>query len=100
MKINESERAAQNRCVSRCHSEPPNQPDFAVIGSGTVYLFQPLTEKAAAWLKEHFPPSSDHQYLGDSLAIGHRYISDIIVLAIFDGRLMPPAELSPEGRVN
>lgn len=66
-----------------------NPPDFAVTGSGSVYLFCPLTEAAQAWLDEHCSSDESHQYLGKNLAVEHRYIGDIIKLAIQDGLNAP-----------
>lgn len=94
MKINKSER---RHPIAVAHPSPPTRPDFCIYGSGTVFLFQPLTVRATAWLQEHFPANSDHQYLAESLAVGHRYIADIILLAIRNG-MSPPAELFAEGR--
>ena len=64
-----------------------NQPsaDFFLIGGGTVYLFHPLTNKAKAWLALHCPPDGEHQYLGNVLAVEHRYVTDIITHAKSDG---------------
>ena len=62
-----------------------NQPDFSLHGSGTVFLFEPLTERASQWLETHCPPTGDHQYFGDALAIEHRYVSNIILLATLAG---------------
>jgi hypothetical protein len=63
--------------------------DYLVTGGGTVYLFHPHTKKATEWLAEYCPKDSDHQYFGNALVIEHRYVADILKLAIRDG-LTPP----------
>jgi hypothetical protein len=70
--------------------------DFSLAGGGTVYLFHPLTEKARAWLALHCAPSSEHQYLGDALAIEHRFVSSIVAQAQLDG--LKPSQPGNEGR--
>ena len=50
--------------------------DFEVSGGGTVYLLRPLTDAAREWVAEHIP--EDAQYLGDAVAVEHRYIADIV----------------------
>jgi hypothetical protein len=59
--------------------------DFSMTGGGTVYLFNPLTIKAKAWLAEHCPPDGEHQYFGNSLAVEHRFVADIVAQAELDG---------------
>lgn len=59
--------------------------DFFLTGGGTVYLFHPLTSKAKAWLALHCPRDGEHQYLGNALAVEHRYVTDIIAQAKLDG---------------
>lgn len=57
----------------------PPYPDFEVIGEGpmtTVYLLRPLTDRGAAWIGENIGP--DAQFLGDAVAVEHRYIGDIV----------------------
>ena len=51
-------------------------PDFYVLGGGSVYLLQPNTHAAHDWIGEHIP--EDAQTLGESIAVEHRYIWDII----------------------
>ncbi len=64
-------------------------PDFAITYHGTVSLFYPLTDKANDWLRLYCPPDGEHQYFAQALAIEHRYVCDILELAIRDG-LTPP----------
>lgn len=63
----------------------PNAGDFTLTGTGTVYLFHPLTPAAKNWLQRHCPLTGDHQYHGDALAIDHRYVSTIVIQATLAG---------------
>ena len=74
--------------ASRPHPHA-NQPDFSLYGSGTVFLFEPLTARASQWLATHCAPSSSHQYFGDALAVEHRFVSNIILLATLAGLRSP-----------
>ena len=74
------------------NSVDPPVPDFVISGGGTLYLFNPLTDRAEAWLREHCSADDEHHYLGRALAVEHRYIQDFIQLAINDG-LMPSSKL-------
>jgi hypothetical protein len=53
------------------------QSDFVVIGNNgdTVFLLSPQTSEALLHLQEHTGESS---WLGDSLAVEHRYVCDIV----------------------
>jgi hypothetical protein len=62
-------------------------PDFAVSHHGTISLFHPLTNAADDWLRLHCPADGEHQYLGNALAIEHRFVADIIQFAADDGLL-------------
>ena len=62
-------------------STDPHQPrecehDARVEGHGTVYLVRPLTRSALAWLTEH--TAEDAQWLGNGLAVEHRYVADLV----------------------
>ena len=57
--------------------------DFELSGHGTVYLFQPLTPAARAWVEEHLP--ADATWFGSAVVVEHRYIGPIIGGAIGDG---------------
>ncbi len=96
MKTNQSVRQHNDAADSRPHLN--HQPDFFVQGSGTMFLFVPLSQTAQAWLDTHCPADDDHQYLGCNLAIEFRYVADIIRSAIRDG-LTSTAEFLAEGRV-
>jgi hypothetical protein len=69
--------------------------DFTIHQSGSVSLFAPITESARAWLCQHCPAGDDHQYIGDSLAVEHRFIAEIIRLAIRDGLMPSPTSSTP-----
>jgi len=63
-----------------------NPADFLVTGEGqftTVYLLHPITDAAREWVAEHLP--EDAQHLGESIAVEHRYIHDIVDGARNDG---------------
>jgi hypothetical protein len=51
--------------------------DFAVRDEGTIWLFTPLTPSALQFLSEHI--QGDAQYFGDSLAVEHRYVNDLLL---------------------
>lgn len=59
------------------------QLDFAVDGGGTIYTLTPLSDAANEWIKNHIP--EDAQRLGNSIAVEHRYIADIVQGAQDDG---------------
>jgi len=60
-----------------------HKPDVVVTGGGTVYLVDWLTAKGKAWIAEKLP--DDAQRFGDSVAVEHRYIGDIVQGMIADG---------------
>ena len=59
----------------------PHAGDFTLTGTGTVYLFHPLTPAAQNWLAQHYRACGSHLYHGDALAIEHRFYSTIVLLA-------------------
>lgn len=50
--------------------------DFTVDGHGTVFLLTPHTERAKSWVLASL--SEDRTELGNSIAVEHRYIVDIV----------------------
>jgi len=46
-------------------------PDVLVRNEGSIFLFQPLTPRAKAWIAEHVEP--DPLRFGDALVVVHRY---------------------------
>jgi len=57
--------------------------DVVVSGGGSIYLIDWLTAKGKAWIAENLP--NDAQRLGNSVAVEHRYIGDIVQGMIADG---------------
>lgn len=53
-----------------------SQPDFTITGGGTLYLLRPVSDAAKEWVQLHIP--EDAQWLGDAVAIEHRYIQAIV----------------------
>ena len=57
--------------------------DFVVSGGGTLYLLTPLTDAAKDWVDQYIDP--DHQSLGNSIAVEHRYIAGVVEGIVGDG---------------
>ena len=58
-------------------SSPPEcVPDFQLIRQSTIYLLEPLTDTARAWVEEHIP--ADATRFGPAIVVEHRYIADIV----------------------
>jgi len=55
--------------------KPPKEkavtPDVLVSNEGTIFLFNPLTAQARAWIDENVQP--DAQWFGTTLVVEHRY---------------------------
>jgi hypothetical protein len=51
--------------------------DFSVRSEGTIWLFTPLSPAALQFLSEHI--QEDAQYFGDSLAVEHRFVYDLLI---------------------
>ena len=62
-------------CAPLTHNHNP-RPDFLVADHGTIFLLQPITDRASAWLREHLPPDSPR--FGSSVVVEHRFIADIV----------------------
>jgi hypothetical protein len=58
--------------------------DFTVSGHGSLYLLEPHTDAAKAWLNKqvHHGP---YQWFGNALAIEHRYIGEIVQILQDEG---------------
>lgn len=54
--------------------------DVRIEGGGTVYLFRLLTQAAREWVEEHVV--GETTWMGDALAVEHRYAG-----ALADGML-------------
>ena len=92
MKTDSNRDWSPNGSTSLLPLNADDTPDFVISGGGTLYLFNPLTDRAEAWLREHCSADDEHHYLGRALAVEHRYIQDFIQLAVNDG-LMPSSKL-------
>lgn len=76
------------KAINAYLADKPSAPapaDFVVRNEGTIFLFNPRTARAQAWLDEHCTPDGEHQYFGSSLVVEHRYARDIAALAQRDG---------------
>lgn len=62
-----------------------SKTDIIVSNEGSIFLFNPRTAKAQAWMNEHCPADGEHQYFGSSLVVEHRYARDLAELAQRDG---------------
>lgn len=51
--------------------------DFAVYDEGTIWLFAPQTPAAFEFLSKHI--QEDAHYFGDSLAVEHRFVYDLLI---------------------
>jgi hypothetical protein len=60
-------------------SSPTERPvfDFAVRDEGTIWLFTPQTPAALQFLSEHIQEGA--QYFGDSLAVEHRFVYELLI---------------------
>jgi hypothetical protein len=61
----------------------PTLADFLVSDHGTIWLLQPLTPAARAWIREYLP--SDHLTFGTAVCVEHRFIRDIVRGILTDG---------------
>jgi hypothetical protein len=52
------------------------ETDFIVNGSGSIYIVAPQSERAAMMLKHHV--GNEATWLGDSLAVEHRYVRTLV----------------------
>lgn len=51
--------------------------DFNITGGGTLYVLDPLTPRAKAWIKDHVDDNA-LTWGPNAIAIEHRYVADII----------------------
>jgi hypothetical protein len=58
--------------------------DLLVHGHGSVFLLEPASAAGREWMAEHIN-ADPWQMLGDSVAVEHRYIGDIVAAAQCDG---------------
>jgi len=57
--------------------------DLHFTDHGSIWLMEPRTELATAWIAEHIP--NDAQRFGDAIVIEPRYVESIVEGATFDG---------------
>jgi hypothetical protein len=53
----------------------PDPIDVQVTNGGSIFLFQPYTDEAKAWIKNNV--SEESQWFGFSLAVEARYAQDL-----------------------
>ncbi len=64
-------------------SPPEGGPDFQLIRQTTIYLLEPLTDAARAWVGKHIPAGATR--FGPAIVVEHRYIADIAAGITRDG---------------
>jgi hypothetical protein len=57
--------------------------DVTVENHGSLFLIDPLTEKASQWIDEHV--HADAQYFGSKLVVEHHYIENLVLGMVEDG---------------
>ena len=60
-------------------------PDFTIVGGGTLYMLTPATDEARAWLDEHIDVGPDTITWCGALPVEHRYIEGIVRGILSDG---------------
>jgi hypothetical protein len=60
-----------------------NPADFLVADYGTLFLLQPLTDRASAWVEEHL--AADRLTWGSAVVVEPRYVADIVAGIRDDG---------------
>jgi hypothetical protein len=64
-----------DRCISEPDTQQKPTSDFQLIRQSTIFLLEPLTDTARAWVEKHLP--ADRTTFGAAVVVEHRYISDI-----------------------
>lgn len=62
------------------------QADFEVYGGGTVYMVSPLNATAKEFLYARL--GEEAQFLGEAVAVEHRYIADLVTSLRSEGFLV------------
>lgn len=65
------------------HEKAVDVVDVLVENHGSIFLFRPLTVAAKDWIAEHV--QDDAQFLGEALAVEHRYAHDLALGMQADG---------------
>lgn len=63
--------------------EPDSVIDLVFHNHGSVWLMEPRTPAADAWITDNIP--EDAPMLGNNIAIETRYVPDVVMGAIKDG---------------
>lgn len=58
--------------------------DIRVQGEGSIYLLHLETQAARIWVGENVQ-FEEHQIFGESIAVEHRYVGDIVQGALAEG---------------
>lgn len=74
-------------CPACQWAEERQRADVLVCEGGTIVLFNPLSERAKAWVAEHVAAES-WRWLCDSLAVEHRYAPEIVDAMVGDGLIL------------
>jgi hypothetical protein len=74
-------------CPACKWAEERQTVDVLVHNEGTIWLFNPLSERAKAGVAEHVAAES-WQWLCDSLAVEHRYAPEIVDAMLGDGLVL------------
>jgi hypothetical protein len=76
---------AKRRLMQYADRPPTDAPaaDFLVTDGGSVYLVQPLTTAARTYLLRVV--GKEAQFLGNAVAVEHRYVGDFVAALAEDG---------------
>ena len=65
-----------HKFLSQLPPEPAPEVDALIENHGTIFMVSAKTEKAMTWLKAHV--DQDSQWFGDSLAVEHGYVQQLV----------------------
>ena len=71
----------------KSRKEEASAPDFFVQNEGSIFLLDPQTDAAHAWIEGNIV-GDEHQFFGEALCVEHRYILDIVDGIRNDGLLL------------
>ncbi len=74
-------------CPACKWAEEHQTADVLVHNESTICLFNPLSERAKTWVKEHVAAES-WQWPCDALAVEHRYAPEIAEAMVGDGLVL------------
>ena len=63
-----------------------NKPDLCVLNCGSVFMFEPVTKRAARWVDENVHLES-WQWHGSAFCVDHRFAVDL-ALGMVDAGLV------------